>query len=123
MRQSEPADDGSDAPDDASEQRIVIAVVRTGGLAGLRRRWRVEPEPPQAPQWTALIERCPWEEPPSGAQPVGADRYVWSIHARVRDEQREQVLPDSALQGAWRDLVDAVRDADVTPSGGPSPHG
>ncbi|HTN55963.1 MAG TPA: protealysin inhibitor emfourin [Microbacterium sp.] len=118
MREYETPGDGSDAAADATDgadhNRIVVAVVRTGGIAGLRRRWRVEPEPEQAPQWVALVERCPWDEQTdAGARPdASADRYVWSIHAVLREEQRERVVPDTQLHGAWRELVDAVRDAD-----------
>jgi len=119
MHRYEPPDDDADAvadaEDDADRGRIVVAVVRTGGIAGRRRRWRVEPEPEQAPQWVALVERCPWDEHTDDLQPPdrGADRFVWSIHAVLRDEQRERVVPDTQLQGAWRELVDAVRRADA----------
>lgn len=116
MREYETPDDGSEsvigATDDADHGRIVVAVVRTGGLAGLRRRWRVEAAAEQAPQWVDLVERCPWDEPTDAAPDAGADRFVWSIHAVLRDGQREQVLLDTQLLGAWRELVDAVRDAD-----------
>lgn len=91
------------------DARVVIAVVRTGGIAGISRRWRVEPEPAEAPRWIALIERCPWDET-SGDQP-GADRFVWSIRARTPSERREREVPDSKLSGPWRELVDAVRKA------------
>lgn len=110
MLEPEPPVDGTETPGDADETRIVVAVVRTGGLAGLRRRWRAEPDPEQTPHWRELVERCPWDEPID--EGTGADRFVWSIHARLLDEQREQVIPDSRLDGAWRDLVDAVRAAD-----------
>lgn len=119
MHRYEPPADGTDAvtdaEDDASRGRIIVAVVRTGGIAGMRRRWRVEPEPEQAPRWVALVERCPWDEQIDAQQPPdrGADRFVWSIHAILQDEQRERVVPDTQLQGAWRELVDAVRDADT----------
>ncbi|MDQ0614373.1 hypothetical protein QF046_002014 [Microbacterium sp. W4I4] len=120
MLQYEPPGDGSDAvsdsTDDADHGRIVVAVVRTGGFAGLRRRWRVEPDPEQAPQWVALVERCPWDEQSDAGTDVGADRYVWSIHAVLREQQHERVVPDHELQGAWRELVDAVRDADRSES-------
>ena len=123
MREYEPPVDGSDAvtddTDDADRGRIVVAVVRSGGIAGLRRRWRVEPDPEQAPQWVALVERCPWDEQTDSEQTdderrpdASADRYVWSIHAVLREQQRERVVPDAELQGAWRELVDAVREAD-----------
>lgn len=118
MHEYETPGDGSDAvtdtTDDADRSRIVVAVVRTGGLAGLRRRWRVEPDPAQAPQWVTLVERCPWDEQADAGRTAdaGADRYVWSIHAVLREQQYERVVPDHELQGAWRELVDAVRDAD-----------
>lgn len=123
MREYETPGDGSnavaDTADDADQSRIVVAVVRTGGLAGLRRRWRVEPDAAQAPQWVALVERCPWDEQADAGQAdagqnldAGADRFVWSIHAVLRKQQRERVVPDTQLQGAWRELVDAVREAD-----------
>lgn len=118
MLQYEPPGDGSDAvadgTDDAGRNRIVVVVVRTGGFAGLRRRWRVEPDPEQAPQWVELVERCPWDDQADagGTPDPGADRFVWSIHAVLREQQRERVVPDHELQGAWRELVDAVRDAD-----------
>lgn len=106
------------AGDDSGVNRVVIAVVRTGGIAGMRRRWRADPDPDQTPQWLALVEQCPWDQPIDD-DPSSADRYVWSIHARVhaeqRDEQLEQVVPDARLQGPWRELVDAVRDADPDP--------
>lgn len=120
--QYEPPSDGSDAATDTTgdADRIVVAVVRTGGIAGLRRRWRIEPEPDKTPEWVALVERCPWDERPDASAQNGADRYVWSIHVVLHDAQREQVLPDALLQGAWRELVDAVRAAD-TDSAEPSP--
>jgi hypothetical protein len=94
-------------PDD---ERLVVAVVRTGGIAGIRRRWKVEPPRPETAVWITLIERCPWDAPRE--QDAGADRYVWSIQVRMPREERERELADSELSGAWRELVDAVRDAD-----------
>lgn len=88
---------------------VVIAVVRTGGIAGIRRRWRVESSRADAGEWITLIESCPWESPaPDG---TGADRFVWSIRARTPSARLEQQLPDSALDGPWLDLVRAVRTA------------
>lgn len=110
VHEIEPPADGAGTGD--AQDRIVVAVVRTGGIAGLRRRWRAEPAPEQTPSWIELVDRCPWDEH-LDPDARGADRYVWSIHARVRDEQREQVIPDTRLEGAWRELVDAVRDADT----------
>ncbi|WP_067196498.1 protealysin inhibitor emfourin [Microbacterium sp. XT11] len=92
-----------------TDDRVVIAVVRTGGIAGLRRRWRVERDPADAEDLIALIDSCPWDSEPAAA--TGADRFVWSIRARTPEHQHEQELPDAALDGPWRDLVDAVRAA------------
>lgn len=97
-----------EAPDD--DDRVVVAVVRSGGIAGIRRQWQVEPPRPETRVWIALIERCPWDAPRD--TDAGADRYVWSIRVRMPQEQRERELADSELQGAWRELVDAVREAD-----------
>ncbi|GEK87383.1 protealysin inhibitor emfourin [Microbacterium aerolatum] len=102
-----------DAPVDETpedDDRVVVAVVRSGGIAGIRRRWQVEPPRPETRVWIGLIERCPWDAPRE--TDAGADRYVWSIRVRMPQEQRERELADSELQGAWRELVDAVREAD-----------
>jgi hypothetical protein len=87
----------------------VIAVVRTGGIAGIRRQWRVEAEEPDADDWITLIDSCPWDQ--EAAATAGADRFVWSIRARTPSERRERELSDSEVDGPWRALVDAVRQA------------
>ena len=98
-------------PSDPDEEPgFLIVVIRTGGIAGIRRRWHVEPPREEEPRWIELIDRCPWDDP-AGAQQPGADRYVWSIRARTPSERRERELPDSALDGPWRTLVEAVRTA------------
>lgn len=94
-------------PDDGPSIRI--AVIRTGGIAGIRRRWQVEPAHDEVSHWIELIDRCPWEDP--NPEQSGADRYVWSIQARTPEARRERDLPESALDGPWRLLVDAVRAA------------
>lgn len=92
-----------------TDTHVVIAVVRTGGIAGIRRQWRVEAEPDEAGEWIDLIDGCPWDEETDAG--TGADRYVWSIRARTPSERRERDVPDSALDGPWRTLVEAVRTA------------
>jgi len=83
-----------------------ITVVRTGGVAGLRREWTVVVEQqPDAEAWTELIEHVLWEQPP--AEDGRPDRYVYLI----RSSQYEVRLGESALDGPWRELVDRVRDA------------
>ncbi|WP_309064881.1 protealysin inhibitor emfourin [Microbacterium sp.] len=95
---------------DATEERgqLVIVVVRTGGFAGIRRGWEVHPDETEAGEWVELVERCPWDEP-TPEQP-GADRYVWIIRAELPDARREREIPDAALDGPWKTLVDAVRE-------------
>lgn len=101
-------------PDDDSP--VLIIVVRSGGLAGLSRRWQVEPAHDQTPRWVELIERCPWSDPDPSEQ--GADRYIWSILARTPDARHERDVPEAALDGPWRELVEAVRD-DAAADGAP----
>ena len=92
-----------------TDAQVVIAVVRTGGIAGIRRQWRVEAASDDAVEWVDLIDRCPWDQETESGR--GADRFMWSIRARTPSERRERELPDSALDGPWRALVDAVRAA------------
>ncbi|GAB3631968.1 hypothetical protein GCM10027421_13210 [Microbacterium shaanxiense] len=96
--------------DPADEPGFLIVVIRTGGIAGIRRRWRVVPPHDEEPHWIELIDSCPWDDPSADPQ-RGADRYVWSIQARTPRARLERELPESALDGPWRQLVDAVREA------------
>ena len=88
--------------------RVVVTVVRTGGLAGLRREWRAEPPTADADRWVGLVDRCPWDALESRTD--GADRYMWRIQARFDDlPPREAELGDAQLEGPWRALVNEVR--------------
>jgi hypothetical protein len=96
--------------DAAGDDGVAIRVARSGGIAGMSRRWSVQPSGGEAEHWMVLVERCPWDEkPPPG---TGADRFVWRIEVRIRRRRHEQVIPEEHLSGPWRDLVDAVREAD-----------
>lgn len=95
-----------------ADPQVVVAVVRTGGIAGIRREWRVEPDPDDTPEWISMIKRCPWDDEPDAA--AGADRFSWTIRALTVSERRERELPDSALDGPWRELVDAVQAASTS---------
>jgi hypothetical protein len=109
-----------DAPDSDRDDRshstpdptraIAVTVTRTGGLAGLRRTWRAEPQTTDAPRWIALIDECPWDaaHPSQPVSPGGADRYVWSVDARCGDAQHRAALADPDVAGPWRELIDAV---------------
>ena len=92
---------------------IAVTVTRTGGIAGMRRTWRAQPDSAESPQWIALIDGCPWDaaDPARPIPPTGADRFVWHVDARCGDAEREAALADPEVQGPWRDLIDAVRAA------------
>jgi hypothetical protein len=94
---------------DAAGAVIVVTVTRTGGIAGLRREWSAAPPAQDEQRWVALIESCPWDV--TVTQSRGADRYTWRIDARCGTERREAQLPDQAVAGPWRDLVDEVQQA------------
>ncbi|GAB3598041.1 protealysin inhibitor emfourin [Microbacterium tumbae] len=102
-------------PEGGDDRAVTIVVVRTGGFAGRRRHWQVDAVAADAEYWRGLVAECPWEDEPcvsSGSReaPGSADRFVWSIRART-PEQHDRDLPESALTGPWRALVDAVREA------------
>ncbi|MFS0853231.1 hypothetical protein [Microbacterium sp. 179-I 3D4 NHS] len=92
-----------------SSALVVIAVVRSGGIAGVPRRWRVEASADGAADWIDRIDRCPWDAEIESSP--GADRFQWTIRARTPSERREREIPDGALSGPWLDLVEAVRAA------------
>lgn len=91
-------------PDDS----VVVVVTRTGGIAALRRTWRAEPGPSEAPAFVTLIDQCPWDAPAHEVD--GADRFAWQITARCGERAHEARVPEAGLTGPWRTLVDAVRD-------------
>ena len=92
---------------------IAVTVTRTGGIAGMRRTWRAQPDTAESPHWIALIDGCPWgaADPARPIRPSGADRFVWHVDARCGDAAREAALADPEVQGPWRELIDAVRSA------------
>lgn len=96
---------------------VEITVVRTGGIAGMRREWRAVAEGDDASRLVTLIEGCPWDAVTDSCDPSrsGADRYVWRIDARCGPDERTAELPDSAVEGPWRELVDTVRDGQPPP--------
>jgi hypothetical protein len=90
----------------AARAELTILVVRSGGIAGISRRWSVD-EPDPGDDWIALLEACPWDA--VGADDAGRDRFVWRIEAHMATHSREASVPDSQLTGPWRELVDRVQ--------------
>lgn len=95
-------------PEAHDADRLSIVVQRTGGFAGLQRTWRAEPEPAERPRWFALVEQCPWDAASAQAGD-GADRFVWEVRVDAGAETHRAALTETAVEGAWRELVDAVR--------------
>ena len=104
---------------------IEVDVARTGGFAGITRRWTALPPPDEASEWISLIDSCPWDEAPTPtpderpANPSAVvahrdpvpDGFMWWIRASWSGAfTKEAELPDDAITGAWRELVDAVRE-------------
>lgn len=105
-----------------------ISVERTGGIAAMTRVWTVDARSKTAiNQWEPIVEACPWDAVPrtpraaaeqfAGSQP---DRFIYSIRAG----DRRAALPERAVTGPWRVLVDRTRAAaqeSATRQGTPSP--
>ena len=107
-----PDDAHAPAPDAVGDPVVTVTVTRTGGIAGLRRKWRAEAGEDDADTWIALIGECPWDAVQLQRFAAGADRFMWSIDAQCGpDEQRQAELADSDVQGPWQELIDAVREA------------
>lgn len=89
-----------------------VTVTRSGGIAGLTRRWEVVVDDQPDPQtWVVLIDRLPWSE--AAPAPLQPDRYVY----RIRCAPHEAVLAEQQVTGPWQELVDRVRDAQPDPPG------
>ncbi|MEQ6896822.1 protealysin inhibitor emfourin [Microbacterium sp. KR10-403] len=87
---------------------LSITVVRTGGFAGLRREWSVQPPEPAREHWIMLIRQCPWNDVDAAAPP-GPDRFTWHIQAQLGTDDRRADVPETQLHGPWRDLVAEVQ--------------
>ena len=88
-----------------------ITVQRSGGIAALTREWSVKAETEEdKSRWGPLIEACPWDAvpgPEGGGSSNQPDRFMYSIRAG----QHRATLPERAVTGPWRVLVDNTRAA------------
>ncbi|WP_111721503.1 protealysin inhibitor emfourin [Homoserinimonas sp. OAct 916] len=57
----------------------------------------------------ALIKRAPWDAETDESS--GADRFTWQIRAQYGPREHTAELPEHAVQGPWRDLIEEVRHA------------
>ncbi len=110
-----------------------ISVERSGGIAALTRVWTVHAQTASAKsQWQPIVEACPWDAVPKTVRAAAAevqgnqpDRFIYSIRAG----QRRAALPEQAVTGPWRVLVDSTRAAsedspvrqDTSGAQGPAP--
>lgn len=102
-----------------------IKVERTGGIAAITRVWTVDAQTDSdLSQWQPIVEACPWDAVPSTPRAAAAafevpqpDRFIYSITAG----QRRAALPEHALTGPWRILVDTARAAAEGTAGGSRP--
>ncbi len=72
----------------------VVTVTRSGGIAGLTRRW------------TVLIQEEDWDElcTRAGTDPAGRDRFVY----RIGDGRRTVEIPESRLDERLRRLLSGL---------------
>ena len=89
-----------------------ITVQRSGGIAGMKRTWTVQPTPPEDTDRLAAADRGL----PVGRRRHGSgrgasagqpDRFLYSIRAG----QHRATLPEQAVTGPWRDLVETAKAA------------
>jgi hypothetical protein len=92
-----------------ADRILVVRVIRSGGFAGISREWTAEAREPEAEDWVVLVESCPWRQVPR-TDPLSRDRFVWRIEVRGL-LRRSATLPDAALDGPWRTLVERVQVA------------
>ncbi|GAB15360.1 hypothetical protein ARGLB_085_00430 [Arthrobacter globiformis NBRC 12137] len=100
-----------------------ITVERSGGIAALTRVWTVQAvTTSEKSRWQPLVEACPWDavddprQAPDGQPDGQPDRFMYSIRAG----QRRATLPETAVTGPWRVLVESTRTAaeESRPGGG-----
>lgn len=85
---------------------LVVRVVRTGGFAGLKREWTAAGP---AEEWMPLVDACNWRAIP--ADTVSQDRFVYLITVTAPRKKRKAEVPEVALTGPWKTLVDRVQSA------------
>lgn len=84
-----------------------ITVTRSGGFGGLTLEWTLKvSDRPDEEQWRELLDRLPWDRLDAAA--AEPDRFVY----RVRCANREATIPERQFTGAWRELLDRIRESD-----------
>ncbi|WP_191747769.1 protealysin inhibitor emfourin [Arthrobacter pullicola] len=79
-----------------------LVVVRSGGIAGMRRTWSSEVSSQEAEErWLPLLQDAPSAEAHAGMP----DRFTYEISVG----KAAVTIPEESLQGRWRELVDRAR--------------
>jgi len=91
-----------------TERTLTVRVVRSGGFAGISREWSTRCNPGEEDELRPLVEACPWHRVPP-ADTLSRDRFVWRIEVRGA-MRRSATVPDAALEGPWRALVQRVQE-------------
>jgi hypothetical protein len=94
------------SPETRRGSTITVSVVRTGGVAGARREWRLKTRGDDVEQLVEQLDAMAWET--VAIDPGSRDRFVWKI--TVTGAARHRVtLPDAQVTGPWRELVERVQ--------------
>jgi hypothetical protein len=92
-----------------SGSAMKITVERSGGFAAITRVWSVQADTSNDRSvWQPIVEACPWDSVPDGTSPEASaqpDRFMYSIRAG----EHEATLPERAVTGPWRVLVDRAK--------------
>ncbi|TIH32069.1 protealysin inhibitor emfourin [Subtercola vilae] len=104
---------------------LTVIVVRSGGFAGLKHSWQASPSTEdESARWLSLLGELPWSTQAPDARPaaIEPDRFVYRIRVLLNAQvEHEATVPESALTGPWRTLVESVRDAADNPTPAQNP--
>lgn len=95
-----------------------VSVTRSGGIAGVTRRWEaVVDDQPDGESLLTLLRTLPWDDLPHDASESARDHFSYRIDCEAHEpdfpQPREAVIPDQNLTGAWHELVDRVCRRDL----------
>ena len=73
--------------------------------------WRAEAGADDASTWITLIEECPWDAADRALRGRAPIASCGPSTRGAAPTKRQAELADSDVQGPWRELIDAVREA------------
>src|SRR4051794_7431872 len=89
------------------EEGWSIELVRSGGVAGVTRRWSLDSEDLSAEE-AAEFERllAALDDVPAAPPPPGADRFQYELRVTRGGQTRTVTLPEGAIPAGLRPLID-----------------